>query len=111
MNFLFIKFTALLGTSYKFENIERLPKNAPIIFVSNHQSMYDIIAMIWFLRRFHCKFVSKKELGKGIPSISYNLRNGGSVLIDRKDPKQAIPAIKGLYRKAPPIGSDFSRRN
>ncbi len=96
MNFLFIKFTALLGTSYKFENIERLPKNAPIIFVSNHQSMYDIIAMIWFLRRFHCKFVSKKELGKGIPSISYNLRNGGSVLIDRKDPKQAIPAIKGL---------------
>jgi 1-acyl-sn-glycerol-3-phosphate acyltransferase len=58
--------------------------------------MYDIIAMIWFLRRFHCKFVSKKELGKGIPSISYNLRNGGSVLIDRKDPKQAIPAIKGL---------------
>lgn len=96
MNFLFVKFTALLGTSYKFENIERLPKNAPIIFVSNHQSMYDIIAMIWFLRRFHCKFVSKKELGKGIPSISYNLRNGGSVLIDRKDPKQAIPAIKGL---------------
>jgi 1-acyl-sn-glycerol-3-phosphate acyltransferase len=50
--------------SYKFENVERVPKNVPIIFVSNHQSMYDIIAMIWFLRRFHCKFVSKKELGK-----------------------------------------------
>jgi 1-acyl-sn-glycerol-3-phosphate acyltransferase len=96
MNFIFVRLTNLLGTSYKFENIEGLPKNAPIIFVSNHQSMYDIIAMIWFLRRFHCKFVSKKELGKGIPSISYNLRHGGSVLIDRKDPKQAIPAIKGL---------------
>jgi 1-acyl-sn-glycerol-3-phosphate acyltransferase len=96
MNFIFVKLTNVLGTSYKFENIEGLPKNTPIIFVSNHQSMYDIIAMIWFLRRFHCKFVSKKELGKGIPSISYNLRHGGSVLIDRKDPKQAIPAIKGL---------------
>jgi 1-acyl-sn-glycerol-3-phosphate acyltransferase len=58
--------------------------------------MYDIIGMIWFLRKFHPKFVSKKELGSGIPSVSYNLRNGGSVLIDRKDPKQAIPAIKGL---------------
>src|SRR5690606_6751302 len=33
---------------------------------------------------------------KGIPSVSYNLRHGGSVLIDRKDPKQAIPVIKGL---------------
>lgn len=96
MNFLFVRFTNLLGTSFKFENIESVPKNAPIIFVSNHQSMYDIIAMIWYLRSFHCKFVSKKELGKGIPSISFNLRHGGSVLIDRKDPKQAIPAIKGL---------------
>jgi 1-acyl-sn-glycerol-3-phosphate acyltransferase len=28
--------------------------------------------------------------------VSYNLRHGGSVLIDRKDPKQAIPVIKGL---------------
>jgi len=96
MNFLLLKCTNILGTTYKFENIEGVPKNVPIIFVSNHQSMYDIIAMIWYLRRFHCKFVSKKELGKGIPSVSFNLRHGGSVLIDRKDPKQAIPAIKGL---------------
>jgi 1-acyl-sn-glycerol-3-phosphate acyltransferase len=96
MNFILLKCTNILGTTYKFENIEGVPKNAPIIFVSNHQSMYDIIAMIWYLRRFHCKFVSKKELGKGIPSVSFNLRHGGSVLIDRKDPKQAIPAIKGL---------------
>ncbi|MBP6558145.1 MAG: 1-acyl-sn-glycerol-3-phosphate acyltransferase, partial [Flavobacterium sp.] len=28
--------------------------------------------------------------------VSYNLRHGGSILIDRKDPKQAIPLIKGL---------------
>ena len=96
MNFILLKWTNLLGTTFHFENIEGVPKNVPIIFVSNHQSMYDIIAMIWYLRRFHCKFVSKKELGKGIPSVSYNLRHGGSVLIDRKDPKQAIPAIKGL---------------
>ncbi|GAA4762051.1 hypothetical protein GCM10023230_09170 [Flavobacterium hankyongi] len=48
------------------------------------------------MRRSHPKFVSKKELGKGIPSVSYNLRHGGSVLIDRKDPKQALPAIKSL---------------
>jgi hypothetical protein len=28
------------------------------------------------------------------------LRHGGSALIDRKDPKQAIPAIKGLVQKS-----------
>jgi 1-acyl-sn-glycerol-3-phosphate acyltransferase len=96
LNFFLVKCTNLVGTTYKFENRELIPTGAPIIFVSNHQSMYDIVAMIWYLRRFHCKFVSKKELGSGIPSVSYNLRHGGSVLIDRKDPKQAIPAIKGL---------------
>jgi 1-acyl-sn-glycerol-3-phosphate acyltransferase len=54
--------------------------------------------------------VSRKELGQGIPSISFNLRHGGSALIDRKDPKQAIPAIKGLgvHRKASPFCSYFS---
>jgi len=96
MNFFLLRFANILGTTFTFENKELIPKNVPLIFVSNHQSLYDIIAMIWYLRRFHCKFVSKKELGKGIPSVSYNLRHGGSVLIDRKDPKQAIPAIKGL---------------
>jgi 1-acyl-sn-glycerol-3-phosphate acyltransferase len=96
LNFFLVKCTNILGTSYKFVNKSNIPNNVPIIFVANHQSMYDIIGIIWFLRKFHPKFVSKKELGKGIPSVSYNLRNGGSVLIDRKEPKQAIPAIKGL---------------
>jgi 1-acyl-sn-glycerol-3-phosphate acyltransferase len=41
-------------------------------------------------------FVTKKELGKGIPAISYNLRNSEYVLIDRNNPKQAIPKIKSL---------------
>ena len=96
LNLVLLRCTNLLGTKYSFENRELIPKNAPLIFVSNHQSLYDIVAMIWYLRDFHCKFVSKKELGKGIPSVSYNLRQGGSVLIDRKDPKQAVPLIKGL---------------
>lgn len=96
LNFFLVKCTNILGTRYHFKNINKIPKNVPLIFVANHQSMYDIIGIIWFLRKFHPKFVSKKELGKGIPSVSYNLRNGGSVLIDRKEPKQAIPAIKEL---------------
>jgi 1-acyl-sn-glycerol-3-phosphate acyltransferase len=96
LNFCFVNCTYLLGTTYSFKNKNLIPKGVPVIFVANHQSMYDIIGIIWFLRRFHAKFVSKKELGKGIPSVSYNLRKGGSILIDRKDPKMAIPMIKGL---------------
>jgi len=96
LNFCLLRVGNLVGMTYKIENRELIPENVPLIIVANHQSLYDIIGMIWFLRKFHPKFVSKKELAKGIPSISYNLRHGGSALIDRKDPKQAIPEIKKL---------------
>ncbi len=45
------------------------------------------------MRKYHPKFISKVELGKGWPSVSFNLRNGGSVLIDRQNPRQSIPAL------------------
>jgi 1-acyl-sn-glycerol-3-phosphate acyltransferase len=35
-------------------------------------------------------------LSKGIPSVSFNLKYGGSVVIDRKDPKQALPVLKKM---------------
>lgn len=96
LNLLLIMNTRMIGTTYKIENLNILPKDVPLIIVANHQSLYDIPAIIWFMRKVHPKFISKKELGKGIPSISFNLRHGGSVLIDRKDPKQALPAIKQI---------------
>lgn len=86
----------VLGTTFDCIGREKLPVDKPIVYVSNHQSMFDIVSIIWFLKATHPKFVSKKELGKGVPSVSFNLKYGGSVLIDRKDPKQALPAIKGL---------------
>lgn len=94
LNLSLVRCTQILGTTYKIENLEFVPKEVPVIIVANHQSMYDVPLIIWFLRRLHPKFISKKELGKGIPSVSYNLRHGGSVLIDRKDPQQALPEIK-----------------
>jgi 1-acyl-sn-glycerol-3-phosphate acyltransferase len=86
----------ILGTRFTFENRELIPKYVPIIFVANHQSLLDTAGIIWYLRKFNCLFVTKKELGKGIPSISYFLRNGKYVMIDRSNPKQAIPKIKSL---------------
>ncbi|MCD8042880.1 MAG: 1-acyl-sn-glycerol-3-phosphate acyltransferase [Tannerellaceae bacterium] len=96
LNFFLVANTRLLGTRYKVENIEVLPEGVPLIIVANHQSLYDISTIIWFMRKIHPKFISKIELGKGIPSISYNLNHGGSVLIDRKDSKQALSAIRKM---------------
>lgn len=90
--------TYMLGTRYKIIGLDKLPSDTPLIIVSNHQSWYDITSLGWYLRRVHPKFVSKIELGKGIPSISYNLRNGGSVLIDRKNAKQSISAVQEMAK-------------
>src|SRR4051812_26096259 len=96
LNFLLLRIGHLLVMNYQVQGRNRIPNGAPIIFASNHQSLYDIILFVWFCRRWHPKFVSKMELAKGIPSVSYNLRHGGSVVIDRKDPKQALPVIRQL---------------
>jgi 1-acyl-sn-glycerol-3-phosphate acyltransferase len=93
LNFFLTSCLYIVGTKITFNNQKNLPKGVPLIFVSNHQGLNDIPPMIWYLRKSHPKFVSKIELGKGIPSVSYNLRHGGAVLIDRKDPKQAISAL------------------
>ena len=90
--------TYMLGTRYKIIGLDKLPSDTPLIIVSNHQSWYDITSLGWYLRRVHPKFVSKIELGKGIPSISYNLRKGGSVLIDRKNAKQSISAVQEMAK-------------
>lgn len=93
LNFFLTSCLYIVGTRITFKHQKNLPKGVPLIYVSNHQGLNDIPPMIWFLRKSHPKFVSKIELGKGIPSVSYNLRHGGAVLIDRKDPKQAISAL------------------
>jgi len=98
MNLCLMRCTNILGTRYSFDNSQNIPLGKPLIIVANHQSMFDIPPIIWHLRKYHPKFVSKKELGKGIPSVSYNLRHAGSALIDRKDNKQALTEIAKLGR-------------
>lgn len=89
-NFMLLRCLNILGTTFTFTNAHELPENKSIIFVANHQGMFDIPPFFWYLRKHEPKFVSKMELGHGIPSISFNLRHGGSILIDRKNPRQSL---------------------
>ncbi|WP_439130117.1 lysophospholipid acyltransferase family protein [Polaribacter sp.] len=93
LNFCLVKSLLILGIPIYLKNEYKLPDNASLIFVSNHQSTFDIPPIGWFFRKYNPKFVAKIELGKGIPSVSYNLRKGGAALINRKDPKQAIGTL------------------
>ncbi len=96
LNFFLLQNFRTIGTRIKFINNYILPVGQTIIAISNHQSMYDMPMIIWYLRKINLKFVSKKELAKGIPSISYNLRHSGAALIDRNDKEQALAEIEKL---------------
>jgi 1-acyl-sn-glycerol-3-phosphate acyltransferase len=98
MNLLIIRSLFILGAGISFRGFEKLPGERPIILISNHQSLFDIPAIIWGFRNHHPKFIAKIELGKGIPSVSYNLRYGGSALIDRNKPLQSVKEIGKLGR-------------
>lgn len=99
LNFLLLRCLNILGTRFVLDCPFTLEKAQSYIFVANHQSTYDIPPLIWYLRKAYPKFVGKKELGKGIPSISFNLRSCSAVLIDRKKPKQALQDIKSFGEK------------
>lgn len=80
-------------------DVDRSPAvkpHTPYLIVSNHQSMIDIALLLHLFFTNFPKFVSKRELARRIPSVSYNLRRGGNCLIDRDDPDQAVGAITEL---------------
>jgi 1-acyl-sn-glycerol-3-phosphate acyltransferase len=99
LNLCLLRTFNLLGNRVIFINKQNLPVGRPIIFVANHQSLSDIPPLIYYLRKYHAKFISKIELTKGIPSISYNLKYGGGANIDRNDSRQSITEIVKLANR------------
>ena len=99
LNFFLVKSMLILGVPIYLKNKHELPENTSLIFVANHQSTFDIPPIGWYFRKYNPKFVAKIELGKGTPSVSYNLRHGGAALIDRKDPKQAIGELVNFAKR------------
>ncbi|MFD0990642.1 lysophospholipid acyltransferase family protein [Mariniflexile jejuense] len=93
LQFFLMRCANILGTRFTFTNPHQIDSNQPLIIVANHQSLHDIYPITWYMRKHHPKFISKIELGKGIPSVSYNLRHGGAALIDRKNPRQSLPEL------------------
>jgi len=98
LNFFLVNGLYMLGSKIKFSGFDKIPNDRPIIVVSNHQSIYDIPAVAYGFKKYYPKFISKIELAKGRPTISYNLRHGKSALIDRDNGSQSVREIFKLGR-------------
>jgi len=86
----------LCGTRLVVECAAGFAPGGRYIVVANHQSMFDIPILGSLLFSSFPKYISKRSLGRWIPSVSYNLRRGGHVLIERSDGPAALAAIREL---------------
>ncbi len=62
LNYLLVKCLHILGCRIKFSGFEKIPDQRPLIIVANHQSLFDIPAIVHGFRKYYPKFISKKEL-------------------------------------------------
>ncbi|GAB4130224.1 MAG: lysophospholipid acyltransferase family protein [Raineya sp.] len=93
------KSTYLIGTKTRLQGLEhlkKLPKDRPVIVVSNHQSEYEIacLGVLFSKTSHHLKYIAKKELSYWIPSVSWNIRYGGHGTISRNHRELALKAIE-----------------
>jgi len=70
---------------------ERIGGGAPRVFVSNHVSWYDVLALASRLPRY--KFVAKAELAK-VPIFGAGARAVGTVYIERENRKSAFESYR-----------------
>ncbi len=68
------------------------------VVVSNHQSTADIAILTCALRGLNLKFVAKKQLSRGIPTVSMALRHWGSAVVSREASREDLERIKVMAR-------------
>jgi 1-acyl-sn-glycerol-3-phosphate acyltransferase len=75
------------GVTVDVAGLERLVPGKTYVFVSNHQSIYDIPILFWSLP-YQLRIIAKESLGR-FPFLGWHLRRTGHMLVDRKRPDRA----------------------
>jgi len=78
---------ATTGVHVEVEGLERLDRGRTYVFVSNHQSIYDIPILFWSLP-FQLRIIAKASLGN-FPFLGWHLRRTGHMLVDRSRPDRS----------------------
>jgi 1-acyl-sn-glycerol-3-phosphate acyltransferase len=84
------------GTPVVAEGLELVPRGQPVLYASNHSSMFDIWALFATLPG-SVRFVAKRELFK-IPLLGGAMRAAGHIPIDRAARKKAFEAYDEAAR-------------
>jgi 1-acyl-sn-glycerol-3-phosphate acyltransferase len=75
------------GVRVTVAGLERLEPGRTYVFVSNHQSIYDIPILFWSLP-YQLRIIAKESLGN-VPFLGWHLRRTGHMLVDRRRPDRS----------------------
>lgn len=85
----------LAGVRVDIRGSENIP-DSPVIFMSNHQSGFDILTLLAAMpRRFY--WIAKKELFD-IPVFGSSMRRGGYIPLDRSDGRKALKSMENAAK-------------
>jgi 1-acyl-sn-glycerol-3-phosphate acyltransferase len=82
------------GVRVRVRGLERITPGTTYVFVSNHQSIYDI-PVIFSSLPFQLRIIAKESLAR-FPVLGWHLRRGGHLFVDRRHPDHA--GILGRWR-------------
>jgi 1-acyl-sn-glycerol-3-phosphate acyltransferase len=82
----------LCGVTVEVEGRERLDPSAAYVFMSNHRSALDILALVLALDGYELRWVAKRELGR-IPGFGAALRATKQIFVDRADHARAVASL------------------
>jgi 1-acyl-sn-glycerol-3-phosphate acyltransferase len=75
---------ATTGVMVTRKGLDRIARGKTYVFVSNHQSIYDI-PVVFASVPFQLRIIAKESLGR-VPFLGWHLRRTGHLLVDRKNP-------------------------
>jgi len=75
------------GVRVRVEGLDRITPRTTYVFVSNHQSIYDI-PVIFASLPYQLRIIAKASLAK-FPVLGWHLRRGGHLFVDRGNPDRA----------------------
>jgi 1-acyl-sn-glycerol-3-phosphate acyltransferase len=81
------------GVRLHVQRLGTLDPRRAYVFMSNHMSQYDVLAVVAALDEFQLRWVAKKELTR-IPVFGWALKNSGHIIIDRSNHAQAIASLR-----------------
>jgi len=80
------------GTPVALVGFDGVPHDRPVVYVSNHQSWFDILALAGTIPGT-LRFVAKQEMAK-IPLLGRAMKAAGHIYIDRQNRAQAFEAYE-----------------